>query len=139
MNSAEAQLATLTALLQFRVVSQFEFFWHEFDLPKCQVHWGGAAVCLNVHFDGLFVYFLHFAPKTSERTIDDLYDAAFKSLMMFAHTTIRFSYGPRGPGFETLPHQFLIHSTLKIFAAMKASSAPINIAAPIGFGSGATW
>jgi len=52
--------------------------------------------------DGLLVYFLHFAPKTSKRTIDYLYDAAFESLMMFAHTTIRFSYGPRGPGFGKL-------------------------------------
>jgi len=77
-------------------------FWHQFDLPKCQVHCGNAAVCLNVNFDGLFVYFLHFAPKTSERTIDDLYDAAFEPLMMFSHTTIRFSYGPRGPGFGRL-------------------------------------
>src|SRR5436190_3883296 len=88
-------------------------FWHQFDLSKCQVHWGNAAVCLNVHFDGLFVYFLHFAPKTSKRTIDDLYDAAFESLMMFSHTIILFLYGPRGPGFgngasiisETLPHR----------------------------------
>jgi hypothetical protein len=62
--------------------------WHQFDLPKCQVYWGNAAVCLNVHPDGLFVYFLHLAPKTSKRTIDDLYDAAFESLLMFSHTTI---------------------------------------------------
>jgi hypothetical protein len=55
---------------------------------------------LNAH--GLFVYFLHFAPKTSKRTIDDLYDATFESLLMFSHTTIRFSYGPRGPGFGKL-------------------------------------
>src|SRR5262245_3432972 len=74
-------------------------FWHQFDLPECQVHRGDAAKCLNVHFDGLFVYFLHFAPKTSKRTIDDLYDAAFESLMMLSHKTIRLSYGPRGPGF----------------------------------------
>jgi len=66
-------------------------FWHQFDLPKCQVHWGSATVCLNVHFDGPFVYFLHFAAKTSKRTIDDLYDAAFESLLIFSHTTIRFS------------------------------------------------
>jgi hypothetical protein len=63
---------------------------------------GNAAVCLNVHFDGLFAYFLHFAPKTSKRTIDDLYDAAFESLLMFSHTTIRFLYGARGPGFGKL-------------------------------------
>jgi len=67
-------------------------------LPKCQVHWGNAAKCQNVHFDGLFDYFLHFAPKTSKRTIDDLYDLAFAHLMMFSHTTIRFSYGLRLPG-----------------------------------------
>jgi len=47
---------------------------------------------------GLFVYFLHFTAKTSERTIDDPYDLAFAHLMMFSHTTIRFSYGLRLPG-----------------------------------------
>src|SRR5215469_16260966 len=73
-------------------------FWHQFDLPKCQVNWGNAAVCLNVHFDGLIAYYLHFAPKTSKRTIDDLYDAAFESLVMFSHTTLRFSCGLRLPG-----------------------------------------
>lgn len=40
-------------------------FWHQFDLPKCQVHRGYTAKYLNGHFGGLFVYFLHFAPKTS--------------------------------------------------------------------------
>jgi len=25
-------------------------FWHQFDLLKCQVHWGDAAECLNVYF-----------------------------------------------------------------------------------------
>jgi hypothetical protein len=73
-------------------------FWHQFDLPECQVHRGDAAKCLNVHFDGLFVYFLHFAPKTSKWTIDDLYDTAFEFLMMFSHTIIRFSYDLRLPG-----------------------------------------
>jgi len=66
-----------------------------FDLPKCQVHRGNAAKNLNGHFGGLFVYFLHFAAKTSERTIDDLYDLAFAHLLMFSHTTIRISYGLR--------------------------------------------
>ena len=47
-------------------------FWHQFDLPKCQVHRGNAAKYLNGHFGGLFVYFLHFAPKTRERALDDL-------------------------------------------------------------------
>src|SRR5262249_4346217 len=47
---------------------------------------------LNGHFGGLFVYFLHFAPKTSKRTIDDPYYLAFANLMMFSHMTIRFSY-----------------------------------------------
>ena len=67
-------------------------------MPKCQVHRGNAAVCLNGHFGGLFVYFLHFALKTSKRTLDDPYDLAFAHLMMFSHTTIRFSYGLRLPG-----------------------------------------
>ena len=47
-------------------------------------------MCLNVHFDGLFVYFLHFSPKTSKWTIEDLHNAAFESLMMFSHTTIQY-------------------------------------------------
>jgi len=72
--------------------------WHQFDLPRCQVHRGNAAKYLNGHFGGLFVYFLHFAPKTSERTIDDPYDLAFVHLTMFSHATIRFSYGLRLPG-----------------------------------------
>jgi hypothetical protein len=50
---------------------------HQFDLPKCQVHRGSAAIYLNVYFGRLSVYFLHFAPKTSHRTIDDPYDLAF--------------------------------------------------------------
>src|SRR5215471_17613617 len=61
--------------------------WHQFDLPKCQVHRGNAAIYLNGHFGGLFDYFLHFAPKTSERTIDDPYDLAFAHLPMFSHMT----------------------------------------------------
>ena len=77
-------------------------FWHQFDLPKCQVHGGNAAEDLNGHFGGLFGYFLHFAPKTSERTIGDLYDLAFAHLMMFSHTTICFSYGLRLPGIGKL-------------------------------------
>jgi len=48
--------------------------------------------------DGLFIYFLHFAPETSKRAIDDLYDAALNPLMMFSHATIRFLYGPRFAG-----------------------------------------
>ena len=64
----------------------------------CQVHRGTAAIYLNGHFGGLFVYFLHFAPKTSKRTIDDPYDLAVAHLMMFSHTSIRFSYGLRLPG-----------------------------------------
>jgi len=55
---------------------------------------------LNVHFDSLLAYFLHFTPKTSKGPIDDLNNAAFEPLMMFAHMTIRFSYGPRGPDFK---------------------------------------
>jgi len=74
-----------------------EFFGSN-DLPKCQVHRGNAAKYLNGHFGGLFVYFLHFALKTSKRTLDDPYDLAFAHLMMFSHTTIRFSYGLRLPG-----------------------------------------
>src|SRR5262245_60604642 len=71
--------------------------WHQFDLSKCQVHGGIAAKCLNGHFVGLYVYFLPLAPKTSKRTIDDPYDLAFAHLMMFSHTTIRFSDGLRLP------------------------------------------
>ena len=73
-------------------------FWHQFELPKCQVHFGNAAVYLNVNFDEPIVYVLHFTPKTGKRTIDDLYTAAFEALMMFSHATIRFSYGLRLPG-----------------------------------------
>jgi WD40 repeat protein len=72
-------------------------FRHQFDLPKCQVHRGNAAKDLNGHFGDLLVYFLHLAPKTSERTIDDPYDLAFAHLMMLSHTTIRFSYRLRMP------------------------------------------
>jgi hypothetical protein len=32
---------------------------------KCQVHRGNATKYPNGHFGGLFIYFLHFAPKTS--------------------------------------------------------------------------
>jgi len=74
------------------------FFWHKLDLPKCQVNRGNAAKDLNGHFGGLFLYFLHFATKTSERTIDDPDDLAFAHLMMFSHTTIRLSCGLRLPG-----------------------------------------
>jgi len=66
---------------------------HRFDLPKCQGHGGNAAIYLNGHFCGLFVYFLHFAPKTSERTIDDLYDLAFAHLTMFFIRTPLFTVG----------------------------------------------
>jgi len=76
-------------------VPQFEFSGTNSICPKCQVHLGNAAKYQNGHFGGLFVYFLHFAPKTSKRTIDDPYDLAFAHLMMFSHTTIRFSYGRR--------------------------------------------
>jgi hypothetical protein len=50
--------------------------------------------------DDLFVCFLHFAQKTSERTIDDPNDLASARLMMFSHTVILFSCGLRlsGPG-----------------------------------------
>src|SRR5262249_8364702 len=74
------------------------FFWHQLDLPKCQVYRGNAAKYLNGHFGGPFVCFLHFAPKTSKRTIDDPHELAFAHLMMFSHTTIRFSCGLRLPG-----------------------------------------
>jgi hypothetical protein len=70
---------------------------HQFDLPKCQVHRGNAAKCLNGHSGDLIVYFLHFAPKTSERTIDDPYDLTFAHLPMSSHTAILFSYGLRLP------------------------------------------
>jgi len=80
-------------------------FWHQFELPKCQVHWGIAAIHVNVHFGGLSLYFLHFAPKTSQRTIDDPYDLAFAHLMMFSHTTIpHFVYACRAPASAAKPH-----------------------------------
>ena len=70
------------------------------DERQSQVDRGNAAKYLDGHSGGLSAYLLHFAPKTSKRTIDDLYDLAFAHLMMFSHTAILLSYGPRLPGTE---------------------------------------
>src|SRR5215469_5853164 len=97
-------------------------FWHQFDLPKCQVNWGNAAVCLNVHFDGLIAYFLHFAPKTSKRTIDDLYDAAFESLMMFSHLSWPPSYSMSSSAAADSPSGTSMLSILAVFMLITNSN-----------------
>jgi hypothetical protein len=52
-------------------VYQSDFSGTSFDLAKYQVHPGIAAKYVKGNFGDLFVYFPHFASKTSQRTIDD--------------------------------------------------------------------
>jgi hypothetical protein len=81
-------------------VSQFEFSGTNSICLSAKSTGVTRPYALNVHFDGLFVYFLHFAPKTNKGTIDDLHNAAFEPLMMFSHTTIQYIYRSpcsRGP------------------------------------------
>src|SRR5262249_14282444 len=108
------------------------------DLPKCQVHRGNAAKYLNGHSDGLLADFLHFAPKTSKRTIDDLYDQALAHLTMFSHTTIHIvrpalAKHRQSNGFaQDLPHPVIRIEGLLLFDArqqwtntLKAYAHPI--------------